>query len=115
MDDSRDTHEMIAEATRLLAEATHLLGVVEKRTRPVLDVRTLPPADEDKLEHLFNSARDMLFRDGGWLNWQDLRPAHRDREVYGERVWIMMTEDSSLETEEQPYGSRIRRRARVRA
>lgn len=69
--------------------------------------------DVDRLEDLLDNVRDKVSNREGWVSWRDLRPAHRDREVYEERLWVRMTEEDELETDEETRG-RVKIR-RVRA
>lgn len=69
---------------------------------------------DDRLQSLFEITRNKIFAASGeWVNWQDLRPAHRSRETYDDLLWLRVLGDPEFEVEEKQHGIRVRRRVRL--
>ena len=120
----QDDYLSLLEKTPDLSRLFHELG--QMIIRGELDpprVAPLPPPPknvkretsvrESLLGSLFAASYDIVQkRDGEWVSWQDLRPALRYRDAYGERIWQLFEEDPDTETRSVPHGARVRRAVR---
>jgi hypothetical protein len=95
---------------RRVAEEAHKRKKAAKQS----DERVAQEVTEERVHKLVKNARGNLLRaNGEWVTWQNLRPAHRDREAYEESVWEALLGMEDVETEETPFGSGVRRKARI--
>jgi len=95
---------------RAVANATHEKKKASKKS----DERVSEEIRDERAAKLVKNAHGKLLRENGeWVNWQDLRPAHRDRDAYEEMVWDALVEMEDVECEEKQHGQRIRRQARI--
>lgn len=63
------------------------------------------PSNDPKLNRLTELAlRKIIRANGEWVNWTELRPAHRDRDSYSELVWIALAANPNIETRTSPNG-----------
>lgn len=89
-----------------------LLQITDDANRDLdreLSERSIP----GRLDRLFENCREKLRRGSGeWVSWSVLRPAYRDRQIWGERVWALLVADPLVETAEEQCGLQLRRKAR---
>ncbi len=77
--------------------------------------RVLETVAAEKITRLVKNARKHLAAApaGEWVHWKELRPAHRDRAEWGDRVWEALEADPTVETQETEIKSdQVRREAR---
>ena len=65
-------------------------------------------------EIYLNARKTVLKADGEWVRWHDLRPQHRDRDLYTDAMWDLLRKDPGIEVQEKKYGGLTRRSARYR-
>lgn len=62
--------------------------------------KVMEAVGEEKLTRLVKGAKEKLRKTDEWVNWKDLRPAHRDRAAWGEVMWTRLCGDPNVETRE---------------
>lgn len=89
---------------------------LKKKKAARSDERVSEAVSAEKIKRLMETARKKLVAaDGEWVKWHDLRPQHRDREMWGETLWEALVNDDEIEIDEQETGRQIVRKARLRA
>jgi hypothetical protein len=108
----RASRRVQLDCERAVAEVTFL----KKKSAARSEERVSEEVSADKMKRLMTNARKKLVQaDGEWVKWHDLRPAHRDRETWGEALWEALTHDAEVEVDEQETGRQVERKARLRA
>lgn len=76
--------------------------------------RVMETVGAEKVKRLIANAKKHLAAAPAeeWVNWRDLRPAHRDRVEWGDRVWEALENDPTVETQEVESRGKMRREAR---
>lgn len=84
----------------------------DKVNRARSDDRVLDLVGDEKMERLLKNAKKALFNTDEWINWNKLRPAYRDREMWAEPLWDALTRDPEVETHEHEATEGAKRKAR---
>lgn len=106
----RASRRVQLDCERAVAEVTFL----KKKSVARSEERVSEEVATDKMRRLMKNARAKLVQaDGDWVLWHDLRPAYRDREMWGEALWEAITNDDEIETDEQVTGRQTERKARI--
>lgn len=106
----RSSRRVQLDCERAVAEVTFL----KKKSAARSEERVSEEVSADKMKRLMKNARTKLVAaDGEWVKWHDLRPAHRDREMWGEALWEALGNDEDIEVEEHETARQTERRARL--
>ena len=91
--------QLISQITIHLQAATECLQALAKTLQTEVTPSTVTLSDEDpRVGQLYSLAKAKIVRaDGEWVRWHDLRPAHRDRDQYGDRVMSAVFDDPEVE------------------
>jgi hypothetical protein len=108
----RASRRVQLDCERAVAEITFL----KKKSVARSEERVSEEVSADKMKRLMKNARTKLVQaDGDWVQWYLLRPAHRDREMWGEALWEALAHDEEIEVDEQKVANQTNRKARLRA
>ena len=106
----RASRRVQLDCERAVAEVTFL----KKKSAARSDERVNEEVSADKMRRLMKNARAKLVQaDGDWVMWHDLRPAHRDREMWGEALWEALANEEDIETHEEETPRQTVRKARL--